>query len=298
MAYALLPGESLSDACHRIAVEEVDAALAQLRSLDDPAAAVHEARKSFKRVRSLLRLLRAGVPAAERRRAMHAVRDLGRLLSDARDVKVRLDTLAGLLAWSAGAVGERAVVPLRETLLTEHVTGAERTADAARQVVEGLRDVREGLLALPVEDDPGVLVAGLERTYGRGRNRMAEAWRNPTDETLHEWRKRAKDLWHHVELVAPAWPALLETTAGLAHDLSDALGEDHDLALLTAAAAERPGAFATPADQRTLADLIAQRRRQLQETAHGLGPRLYAEKPRPYARRLGRYVAIWHEERA
>ncbi len=31
-----------------------------------------------------------------------------------------------------------------------------------------------------------------------------------TDEAFHEWRKRAKDLRYHVDLLEPVWPEVME----------------------------------------------------------------------------------------
>ena len=55
---------------------------------------------------------------------------------------------------------------------------------------------------------------------------------DPSAENVHEWRKRAKDIWYQLRIVRRAWPALLGETAGQAHVLADLLGDHHDLAML------------------------------------------------------------------
>ena len=84
--------------------------------------------------------------------------------------------------------------------------------------------------------DRPLLRPGLRRAYSRGRKRYLEARADPSDEALHEWRKRSKDLWYHLRLVRRCWPQVLDSTADEAHELSDRLGDDHDLV----AYAERP----------------------------------------------------------
>ena len=107
----------------------------------------------------------------------------------------------------------------------------------------------------------------------------------PRDEHLHEWRKRTKDLWYHLRLLRPGWRAVLEPHADQAHELSDVLGDDHDLVVLTAHLDGRGVALA--GEQREqLTELIRKRRSELQEKAFALGERLFAEKPKGYARRL------------
>lgn len=69
-------------------------------------------------------------------------------------------------------------------------------------------------------------------------------WRRPTDadgmvwgsvergaaKDRHEWRKRVKYGWYHMRLLTDASPAILSPLEERLHDLSDALGGDHDLA--------------------------------------------------------------------
>lgn len=64
------------------------------------------------------------------------------------------------------------------------------------------------------------------------------AWKRALDdprvETLHEWRKRAKDLRYVMELLELMWPEMIHPRAGEVERLESDLGEDHDLAMLPA----------------------------------------------------------------
>ena len=94
MAYRLQPGESVREGLRRIAREELSSAAAGLRQAtartrDD---AIHEARKSVKKVRAILRLMRGELGdtyAIENRR----LRDVARRLSVYRDGTVMIETL-------------------------------------------------------------------------------------------------------------------------------------------------------------------------------------------------------------
>ena len=44
---------------------------------------------------------------------------------------------------------------------------------------------------------------------------------NPAPEDFHRWRKRVKDLWYHVSLLARAWPEQMEALAKELKTLSD-----------------------------------------------------------------------------
>ena len=134
-----------------------------------------------------------------------------------------------------------------------------------REAVAALEDARARIDDWPVDDEVAPLAGGLRRIYRRGRRRMRAAREAPTDERLHEWRKRAKDLWHGYELLNRAQPQVMRARARDAHRLADLLGEDHDLRAV-----------------------IDRRRGALRAEAFELGARVYRRKPRKLAKRIAR----------
>ena len=123
-----------------------------------------------------------------------------------------------------------------------------------------------------------MLEPGFERIYRRGRRALKAARADPSTENLHELRKRAKDLWHAAQILRPAAPKPMKQLARRAHALSDVTGDDHDLAVLRAAARERHATLA-PGELALLEGLVARRRRRLRRKALAQGRRLYARKP-------------------
>jgi CHAD domain-containing protein len=113
--------------------------------------------------------------------------------------------------------------------------------------------------------------------------------------SLHELRKRVKDLWYQLRLIRDADREMLEPLAEHAHDLSDHLGDDHDLALLREQVQRRRDVFGRPVDQRRLLQEIDRRRGELQFAAISLGGRIYDEKPKRFAKRLARRFDAWRE---
>jgi hypothetical protein len=77
----------------------------------------------------------------------------------------------------------------------------------------------------------------------------------------------------------------MKTMAGQASKLSDFLGEDHDLAVLTDKARDNDDAL-NDEERRVLTREIRRRRRKLQKKADELGAKLYSERPRKLAGRL------------
>ena len=90
---------------------------------------------------------------------------------------------------------------------------------------------------------------------------------------------------------------MLGPLADHAHDLSDHLGDDHDLALLRETVQRRRAAFADPAHKRHLLEQIDQRRGELQFAAISLGERIYADKPKRFTKRLENRWEAWRKRK-
>jgi CHAD domain-containing protein len=168
--------------------------------------------------------------------------------------------------------------------------GAGDRAGAARAAVAILKEARKRVDDWPLERDSfEAVTGGLELTYRRGRRGFEAARGEGSAEALHEWRKRVKELWYHHTLLRSLWPPVMAAVGDEAHELSDQLGDDHDLAVLASWAGERAGAGPE------LFEAVERRRAKLQQQAFALGARVYAEKPRAFIRRLGR---LWNAREA
>src|ERR1035441_5534239 len=89
MSYRIKRNEALSDALGRIAAEEIALALAELRR-PDRVEAMHNTRKSLKRLRALLRSLRVAFPKEVFRLENQRLAAAGRQIAPLRDVHVQL----------------------------------------------------------------------------------------------------------------------------------------------------------------------------------------------------------------
>ena len=116
---------------------------------------------------------------------------------------------------------------------------------------------------------------------------------NPSTENFHEWRKRAKDHGYHMQLLRPVWPGPVKARCDEADVLSDALGDDHDLAILYETLLEDRLDVGSEDTLHALLGLITQRQVELRAKAKQLGARLYAEPPKRFVKRLRRYWKAW-----
>jgi CHAD domain-containing protein len=253
----------------------------------DPVGAVHQARKEVKKARSLLRLARPGFDKRVYRRENRTLRDGARSVAHVRDADVMVETVDGLRERFVGQLPARAFTNLRRRLKRQ----ADRTRKQAgnelgAELVEALAVVGGRIEDWRLEEAGWSIVhKGIARAYRRGRRAFATADADPTTANLHELRKRVKDLWYQERLLKPAWPAVLGAQADEAHALSDLLGDDHDLAALAERLREEPSEGSD-----AILELIDKRRAELLARIRALGRRVYAEKPKPFARRLRSYL--------
>lgn len=292
MALRLEPGETLSAGLERVAREEIERARGSLLLEGDPEAGVLEARKSLKKVRAILRLSRGSLGRRRFRVENGRYRDLARRLADQRIGAVRVATLNALAAELDGHAPQRVLQASRRRL----VPLRRRHDDAAvrAEVAAALGTTRPGIAKRISRGGFDAVGPGLLRTYRKGRKGLREAIERPTPAAFHDWRKRVKDLWYQMRLLAPACPVVLEPLADEIHRLSDALGDAHDLDLLESALELEattdpffdPGALLV-----ALRDARAMRRAE----ALDLGSRLYAEGPKAFVARLESYWRAWRE---
>jgi CHAD domain-containing protein len=298
---SLLAGEAAGTGLRRVVLGQLDLAIELLDDypgaatgrIDSPGQAdewtVHEIRKALKRLRALMRLLRHRLGRKRFARENAALRDCGRRLSGARDAEVMLSTLDALCKrHPAKLAGSRGVDRLRARLLSERDRATAIRDPLLRAAVAGeLRAVRARVARweLPARDAK-LVGPGLERLYRQGRRDLRGARRRRDSKTLHQWRKRVKDLRYVAETLDRG-DRRVHRVARRADRLGEVLGEEHDLALLAQAVRRHRKRFAGErATRKTLLKLIARRRAKLRRRALRDGERLYRRRPRAFVRRL------------
>jgi CHAD domain-containing protein len=296
MAERIHSNERLRKSVRRYVRRETEKAAAALSSRwPVPDEAVHDARKRMKRLRGALRLVRDALGAREFDRDNGGLRDAARPLSAVRDAKVLVDTL-DTVTEKLPRDDRHAIDSIRARLVRRHQSIRRRVLRSRSKLQPQLSTLKD--LARRAErwtadgDDLTTIRKGLLRLYDTGRAAAAAARKKPDDERLHEWRKQAKYLWHALDIVRPLRPGPIGRMAELAEELSDRLGDDHDLAVLRTQLARTPARVRT----QTVAAMrkwIDRRRREMQARATALGARLYADKPKRLEERLERWWRAW-----
>jgi CHAD domain-containing protein len=289
--FRLGDGERASGGVRRIARGQLDMSIERLvgDTDEDLGTAVHETRKSLKRLRATVRLARDELGDEVYRRENVAFRDAGRRLGGARDSQVLLETLDALADRYPNEAAPERFARFKRTLVGQHGAAQRRLHEGAAidEVLGELRRARGRVGDWHLERERlEALAPGFKRIFRGGRRAYRIAREEPSTENLHELRKRAKYLWYAAQIVRAAAPKKMKRIARRAHELSNLIGEDHDLAVLAQRANERRDRFADGTPTGELAALTERRRAELRRDALDLAQRLYRKKPRKVVRPL------------
>jgi CHAD domain-containing protein len=299
MAYRLERGESVIRGLKRVVRDEMESAGAHLAGNGIPSRdeAIHEARKSIKKVRAVLRLIKAklgGVQAREDSR----LRNVGRRLSTFRDAFVIVETFDELKKKYPGEAG--AGLHSVRLALTKRRNQAAKTADI-EAVLEDAAAVL-GKAAKRAKDWPlqkngyAAIGPGLEKSYRAGREALARVRKEPLPENYHDLRKRVKDHWYHVRLLENLWSRLMKASEKSLKDLETWLGNDHNLFVLRARLVAEPAFYGKQKDIELALELIDRYQKELREQSLSLAERVFDEKPRDFTRRMKHLWDTWRHE--
>lgn len=297
--FELRPGHSFSSEIKRILLEQTDRAIWQLTTPGlDVDAAVHDARKGFKRVRGVLRLVRDDVGEKRFAELNALFRDAGRQLSDIRTSAVLSETLEKVHERFPRQLSEADVQRLTARLRAHHEALRDQVLPREAlfsQVIVDLQRGRKLIESLPLQGNhfPS---PGLRRVYARGRRGLARCQTDPAVIHFHEWRKRVKYLRFHIRLLSPVWPPVLGSVTEEVVVLSELLGLDHDLAELYHTLTEHPELRLRGAEQGKSVRMIEIYRQELEARSFSMGVRLYAEKPGRFVSRMHAYWRAWQDE--
>lgn len=288
MPYRFKIDEPVEKGFRRIVREQLDVALQELAAPEVQAKGVHECRKALKRLRALFRLVGPALGKNEARRRIKALSKIARLLAGRRDQTVLLATVAKL-ASETGVNGASMLAPLKVQLA--HGSGDDRQlldpncATKARLLL--FRELRKSARADLSKRGFAAIEAGLEKSYRQARTSVKVAYSEPSDETFHTLRKSVQWHWRQMSLLARAWPGEFAVRVDAARELSQILGDDHDLAMLIGATAKAEDMSYD--DKEAIISLCVRKQQALRAAAEYRVERLFAESPKAFIKRMRAY---------
>ncbi len=280
-------GETLSEGLARVVDTQFTIALSVVEvAPEHRAASIHETRKAIKRLRAMLRLVRDAISLDVYHTDNAMLKLIAAELGAVRDSWVMYQILGRLLPHDPATADSVAVLVgrLQERYQAESDAVLGNEAHMA-SIVEQLENVRSsaarwsvvaGEKSVPLPHSFATVAPGLQRVYKRGRRGMRIVTDSPTDTLLHVWRKRAKYLRHQVEALNVLDPEGLGAIEGDLEQLTDLLGDDHDLAVLLNRFNDDPPLI-SDVDLDEILDAVYAKRSELQTAAIKLGTEVFAD---------------------
>jgi CHAD domain-containing protein len=290
LTFKLDPARPVSEAIQHAACSEVEAAYGAIATPRDRHKGVHEARKCLKRLRSLLILIRPGLPDPVFQDINRKLRTVAKGLAPARDAHALFEAIEKLL--SKDGEGETQAVRSLRTWLAQRRRVAETRLQDRMGVdaMRGLAALRPTMASLAVYPDTFEPIAlGLRDCYRQGRKAFDRAFETGDDERFHDWRKTLQQHWRQMQLLSPCQPSELSVRVDFSRSLSQVLGDDHDMAMLCRLVSAPTMMFAGHEETKRFLKRCQRRQKVLRDEAKTLGSRLFSERPRPFVERIRSY---------
>ncbi|KJF71345.1 CHAD domain-containing protein [Agrobacterium arsenijevicii] len=284
MPFRIDPKQPFDDEIRRAGLELIEDAITILR--DQPSGsheAVHDARKRFKRLRALYRLIRKAAPDFSREENAR-FRDIARSLAFAREATALVETADYLEPFALSTAQGKAlrsistILRKRRDHAIEHEAGLE---DAISAAIAGCEEGRERLKAVSLPDDlkntTKLLKSGWAKQRKRARQALADCHDQADAEHFHELRKSGQAYWMHLGLLRRLWPSAMRAKRADTKRLVDILGHEHDLSALAAFADREPERFGNGERLALLLDAIIQRQQTLRAEGLELANEVFSE---------------------
>jgi CHAD domain-containing protein len=286
MGYHFTSSEPVPLAVRRIVLEEIAFATDRLKvnRAADRDDAIHEVRKTVKRVRSLLKLMQ---PAFGDRYDLEAGawRNLGQILSPVRDAEAMLELFENLRPHCP----KHLYAPLRRRLVGNKRQTSRDIDLVMTKLASGLKRSTPRLKSWPMEDHGFKTIApGWKQTYRRGARALGAAEEDASPENLHRLRKRTKEHFFQLRLLEGLWDAKLRSHKAKAERLEEMLGSHHNLVVLKTTILQQPAVNAE--EFLTVLDKLE---KDLARKALKLAARVYAQPTSRITQRVKQRWERW-----
>jgi CHAD domain-containing protein len=265
-------------------------------SKSDRVLATHQIRKRLKNFRSFVKLLRFCKNEIDYSDANSALRVWGREFSELRDVHVRDEILRELLLDPSmehyknqlnklNKMNLKLVAQLEKKMISE-----QNLFDQFKQKIHQDNTVRDFIKSLkPAADD---ILSGFIFSYKESFEAFTITSRFPTPDSLHEWRKRMKDVQFQLQLLTNDIPSAQLPDPEIVNTICDNLGRDHDLFMLTEWIVQTISEKHKNPVMNELISEFKSIRTQIQTTTSQMGFKLYEYTPQQAEENLSSYLHV------
>jgi len=301
MSFRLENNETVSFGLKRIVLELIDNSVFHFAkgngSFNED---VHESRKNFKKIRTVLRLIKSSLGNENYKSENRFYADAGKTLSDLRDSTVIIYTFDKLLKKSELEMSNFDFSVFRNFLIEKHKNisaSKHKKSQVINSLATDLLLARSRVFDWSISGDNFKIVRkNLRRIYGQGQSYMHAVFRESIKENVHEWRKRVKDLWYSLRILSNIWPEIMSPLVSLLGKLSDLLGDTNDLFLLKEKIIANRSKFKDDQHTKELINFIDKRIIDLLRESRSIGRKVYSEDSKYFVSIMQNYFDIWRSE--
>ena len=194
--------------------------------------ATHDVRKRIKKLRALLRLTRDRIGEPFQKKQNRTLRTIAHSLAPMRDTSAQVATCEKLHQHFPDEVPKKVFSNVVKAITNGH-SFSESSPESRRELTHKLRTALKSVEHLPLKLlKKRDLRAGFKRAERRYRKEHQRALKSVTDEHLHTWRIRTKDLLNQLDIMGETVSKKEGKWANRLEKLARALGDDHDLGML------------------------------------------------------------------
>lgn len=284
---------TLEESLKGIIIDQISFVEDQIRNRTDVHRAIHESRKSIKRIRAVLQLIRDEIGYSNYFRENRFYRDLSRRLTHVRDSYVLFETVGLIEHNHPELLPANDFLYLKDCLtlrIEEDLSrfnnslggfeGILGDLNLARERIDHFCKLRNGTISIR---------KGIRRVYRRGRRYLSSVRKQFNMDEFHEYRKNTKYLLYHMELIQPVFPKLLKAYAVTIDRHAEILGHIRDYDRLELYLQDAPQEVISLTTRKKLLEKIRDHRQELMGRIFLKADLIYAEKPKEFVKRINTY---------
>lgn len=286
MPYRLDPSKTFGEEVRALASDLLADAIAILSdNSGDRHEAIHEARKKFKRLRGLYRLIAPLTPTFSKAENAR-LRDVARSLSGARDAAALVENISYLSQHSRSTAETEALEAAHTALTNRRDRIYSEEGDLSAVIDAAIAECEIGLAEVQQLSLPGSrrsIAKGIAKAWVKNAKKAAlareECRKGEKAEAFHDLRKCSQTYRMYLALLRKIWPSAMLAKEKNATQLAEWLGHQNDLSVLGACADREPEIFGNGDTLARLLDAIINQQQTLERNSLELSDLVFRDNP-------------------
>ncbi|MBN2213049.1 MAG: CHAD domain-containing protein [Bacteroidales bacterium] len=195
---------------------------------------VHNIRKTIKKIRAVFKLIRDEIGYSTYLRENDFYRDIGRQLSECRNLDVYLSVAMHLdqkftleLNYSCF---RHLILQIRNQKAT-YINQLLRPEGFFSEITQKMVIAKSGIEKIKIRENSfDALLNGLRNSYKKSRKALDGCLNDPIKQNAHRLRKTLKNIWYQVRILNPVYPPVFDAYEKSLKSTTEILGEVNDFA--------------------------------------------------------------------